>query len=51
METPKGLLQHVFGYTDFRSGQKDAINALLKGNDTIMVIPTGGGKQDLGILV
>ena len=33
METPKGVLQHVFGYTDFRSGQEDAINALLKGND------------------
>ena len=44
METPKGVLQHVFGYTDFRSGQEDAINALLKGNDTIVVIPTGGGK-------
>ena len=44
METPKGVLRHVFGYTDFRSGQEDAINALLKGNDTIVVIPTGGGK-------
>ena len=38
------VLQTVFGYQEFRPGQKHAIKALVSGQDTIVIIPTGGGK-------
>ena len=38
------MLQRVSGYTEFRPGQGEAIESALSGNDTIVVIPTGGGK-------
>lgn len=39
------LLQHYFGYAAFRPGQIDVINSVLSGNDTLAVMPTGGGKS------
>ena len=34
----------MFGYQEFRPGQVEAIDALISGKDTIIIIPTGGGK-------
>jgi superfamily II DNA helicase RecQ len=35
------ILKYVFGHQKFRPGQFDAIEALVSGNDTIVVVPTG----------
>ncbi|WP_066306337.1 DNA helicase RecQ [Bacillus sp. FJAT-29814] len=39
------LLQSYFGYNSFRTGQEQAIQSVLAGNNTICVMPTGGGKS------
>src|SRR5688572_21287537 len=39
------LLKSKFGYPDFRAGQTDAVSAVLSGRDTLVVLPTGGGKS------
>ena len=41
----KKLLKQYYGYTDFRPGQKEIIEAVLSGNDTLAIMPTGGGKS------
>ena len=41
----RALLLERFGYPDFRPGQTDAVNAILSGRDTLVVLPTGGGKS------
>src|SRR5947207_7696319 len=38
------LLQH-FGYSDFRPGQAQAVESVLQRQDTLVVLPTGGGKS------
>ena len=42
---PKLVLKTVFGYDEFRPLQKDIIANVLKGRDTLAVMPTGGGKS------
>lgn len=39
------LLQHHFGYSDFRAAQVPVIRSILQGLDTLAVLPTGGGKS------
>lgn len=39
------LLESHFGYSSFRTGQEQAIRSVLSGNNTITVMPTGGGKS------
>ncbi len=39
------ILHQVFGYADFRPVQKDIIEAVLDGKDTLALLPTGGGKS------
>ncbi|MCK5148302.1 DNA helicase RecQ [bacterium] len=39
------LLKNIFGYQDFRPLQEDIIKHLLAGNDTLVIMPTGGGKS------
>lgn len=39
------VLQKVYGYSELRAHQKDVLGAFLGGQDTLAVIPTGGGKS------
>ena len=41
----KEALRRFFGYTSFRSGQEEIIDALLGGRDVSCVMPTGAGKS------
>ena len=41
---PGALLAH-FGYGEFRPGQREAVQAALDGRDSLVVMPTGGGKS------
>src|SRR5687767_5227300 len=43
--SPRSVLNEVFGYTDFRPGQEQVIDAVLAGRDCIAVMPTGAGKS------
>ena len=38
-------LQQNFGFDVFKEPQEDIINSLLTGNDTFVIMPTGGGKS------
>src|SRR5207247_6156940 len=42
---PQGVLESVFGYPSFRPGQREIIDAVLAGRDSIGVMPTGAGKS------
>ena len=39
------LLQQYFGYPSFREGQKEIVEQVLNGIDTMGIMPTGGGKS------
>lgn len=39
------VLRQYFGYTAFRNGQEELIDAQLAGRDVFGVMPTGGGKS------
>ena len=41
----KKILQDVWGYPDFRGIQEDIIRHIAEGNDTLGLMPTGGGKS------
>lgn len=42
---PEEILQQYWGYNAFRGRQKDIIENVLQGNDTLALLPTGGGKS------
>jgi ATP-dependent DNA helicase RecQ len=39
------VLKQSFGYDKFRDGQWAVIESVLKGNDSLILLPTGGGKS------
>src|SRR5438105_11230610 len=39
------ILKSAFGYDEFRPGQEMAVSTVLSGRDTVVVLPTGGGKS------
>lgn len=39
------ILQKYWGYSDFRYPQKEIIQAVLNENDSLALLPTGGGKS------
>ena len=43
--TPEEVLQKWWGYEAFRPKQREIIDAVLAGRDTLALMPTGGGKS------
>jgi ATP-dependent DNA helicase RecQ len=39
------ILSEIFGYSDFRPGQAEAVEAVLSGQDAIVLLSTGSGKS------
>jgi ATP-dependent DNA helicase RecQ len=45
LEHAREVLQHTFGYSDFRPPQDRIISHLIEGGDALVLMPTGGGKS------
>jgi ATP-dependent DNA helicase RecQ len=45
MTAAHDILRSVFGYDDFRPPQNDIIEGLARGEDALVIMPTGGGKS------
>ena len=45
MSDPLEILQQRFGYDAFRTQQASIINNIISGNNTFVLMPTGGGKS------
>jgi len=43
--TPETILKNVFGYDQFKPLQREVIQNVLKKRDTLVIMPTGGGKS------
>jgi len=44
-QDPTQILKDVFGFNEFRPGQFDVIDGLIRGRDQFVLMPTGGGKS------
>lgn len=44
-QTPEAVLKQWWGYDEFRPKQREIIEAVLAGRDTLALMPTGGGKS------
>src|SRR3954464_8499846 len=45
LDDARSALRERFGYSTFRAGQEVAVESVLAGKDTLVVLPTGGGKS------
>jgi ATP-dependent DNA helicase RecQ len=45
IEKAREALKHFFGYNAFRGQQENIIRNIFEGKDTIVLMPTGGGKS------
>ena len=45
LEDARAALRQHFGFPDFRPGQTEAVESVLQSQDTLVVLPTGGGKS------
>jgi len=45
MERIAEILRRHWGYSDFRPLQREAMESVLRGRDSLVVLPTGGGKS------
>ena len=45
LDAARATLLARFGFADFRAGQERAVASVLAGQDTLVVLPTGGGKS------
>jgi ATP-dependent DNA helicase RecQ len=45
MNSLQAILKQYWGYDHFRPVQEDAIRSVLAGTDTLVLLPTGGGKS------
>jgi ATP-dependent DNA helicase RecQ len=45
MTQASAVLRDVFGFDDFRPGQKDIVDAVTQGENVLAIMPTGGGKS------
>ena len=43
--TAETLLRDVFGFDGFRPGQQEIVDAVVQGQNTLAIMPTGGGKS------
>ncbi|MBL9155303.1 MAG: ATP-dependent DNA helicase RecQ [Verrucomicrobiales bacterium] len=42
---PRAALERYFGFREFKDGQERVVSALVSGRDSLVVMPTGGGKS------
>src|SRR5690625_7827427 len=45
MQDARRILQHTFGFTDFRPSQEAVIHHVIHVGDAMVLMPTGGGKS------
>ena len=45
MKAAKDILKKYWGFDDFREHQKPVVDAVLKGDNCLAILPTGGGKS------
>lgn len=45
LDDARATLSKAFGYPAFRAGQELAVESVLQGRDTLVILPTGGGKS------